>query len=281
MEDFTRFTPEELFTRTLQLFKIPGEDFKYRHIVSTDETTNFKWYMYKMFNNLERPNDIITVEKDPKNRERLMRFVTLRDHNGLSILGYLLLLGKTGGVSNLYSNVVHDKDIQDIISSRLNADLTSVLDYYSLNSSILVDNIKKIKTYVPSFRLSEENARLIGYRMAKDAFPEFDLPDNRLFPRFTNAIPDRYVPYVTQPPPGPPPSHSSTPPSYPPPHSYPPPPPSHPPSHTQQYTGPPPPQYQYPPPPGSPPYRNGGTRNNHKRHKKQMRKHASKKSKHV
>lgn len=276
MDDFTKFTPEDLFTRTLQLLKIPNEDFTIRHDWSNHER-EFKWYMYKMFNNLERANDIITVEKDPNNREKLRQFVTLRDHHGLSILGYLLLLGKTGGISNLYGNVQHDKDIQDIISSSLNADLTSVLESYSLESKIddLIDNIKLIKAYVPSFKLSEENARLIGYRMAKDALHPFELPDIRSFPRF--VIPDRYVSYDThtQPPPGPPP------PSYPPPHSYPPPPGPPPGPPPQTHYQPPPYTQQYP---GHPPpifYHNGGTRKNHKRHKKQMRKHASKKSKHV
>lgn len=269
MDDFTKFTPEDLFTRTLQLLKIPNEDFTIRHDWSNHER-EFKWYMYKMFNNLERANDIITVEKDPNNREKLRQFVTLRDHHGLSILGYLLLLGKTGGISNLYGNVKHDEGIQDIISSSLNTDLTSVLDSYSLKSKIddLIDNIKLIKAYVPSFQLSEENAKLIGYRKAKDAFkPEFELRDIRLFPNFAIAIPDSYVPYVThtQPPPGPPP-HSYPPPPGPPPQTHYPPSP-----YTQQYPGHPPPSF----------YRNGGTRKNHKRHKKQMRKHASKKSKHV
>jgi hypothetical protein len=213
-----------------------------------------------MFHNLEGANSIITREKDPNNREKLVQFVNLRDQHGLSILGYILLLGKSDGIHNLYSYVKHDKGMQDIISSSLNTDITSVLDYYSLQSKIinLIDYIKRIKKYVPSFQLSEENAKLIGYRMAKDAFkPEFELRDIRMFPRFT--IPDSYapfVPYVTQPPPGPP----SLPP--PPPLPYP-----HLPSYPQQY-----------PPPFS---RNGGTRKNHKRHKKQMRKHASKKSKHA
>ena len=71
----------------------------------------------------------------------------------------------------------------------------------------------------------------------------------------------------------PPPQYHAPPPPYtpapPPPHQYqaPPPPP--------QYQAPPPPQWNPPPPP-----RYGGTRKNHKRHKKQMRKHASKKIRH-
>ncbi len=230
MTDFTKFTPEELFTRTLQLFKIPDEDFIYRGGTVSANEMPFKNYMHDLFMNIESNKDFNALNKP-------MRFVTLRDHNGLSILGYILLLGKTGGLNHLYYYVQYDEGIQNIISSSLNADLTSVLDSYSLESKIndLIDNIKQIKAYVPSFQLSEENAKLIGYRMAKDALhPEFELRDIRLFPNFAIAIPDRYVPYVT---------------------------------HTQ-------------PPPG-PFYRNGGTRKNHKRHKKQMRKHASKKSKHV
>lgn len=230
--EFTQLLPEELFTRTLQLFKIPDEDFIYRGSTMSLHEMPFKKYMHTLFTNIQS-------KQDPNAFQKLNNFVKLRDHNGLSILGYILLLGKSGGLNNLYSYVKDDKDIQDIISSRLNADLTSVLDYYYLQSKIgdLIDNIKRIKEYVPSFQLSEENAKLIGYRMAKDAFKsEFELRDIRLFPNF--AIPDRYVSYDT---------------------------------HTQ-------------PPPGHPPpsfYRNGGTRKNHKRHKKQMRKHASKKSKHV
>lgn len=265
MTDFTRLSPEELFTRTLRLFKIPDEDFIYRGDAVSIHEMPFKNYMHDLFMNIESNKDFNALNK-------LRQFVTLRDQHGLSILGYILLLGKTGGLNHLYYYVQYDKGIQDIISSSLNADLTSVLDSYSLESKIndLIDNIKQIKAYVPSFQLSEENAKLIGYRMAKDAFkPEFELRDIRLFPNFAIAIPDSYVPYVTQPPPGPPPP----PPSYPP-HSYPPP-PGPPPQTQYPYT------QQYPGPLHSPFYRNGGTRKNHKRHKKQMRKHASKKSKHV
>ena len=270
MTDLTQLSPEELFTRTLRLFDKKNEaneneDFIYARDAS-DYEREFKEYMRTLFRNL------CQEQVDPVKRNKLLKFVNLRDHNSFSILGYILLLGKHGGL-NLYSYVQYDEGIKYIISSSLNADITSVLGSYSLKSKIndLIDHIKEIKKYVPSFQLSENNAKLIGYRMAKDAFKnEFDFPDDRTFPRFT--IPNEFVPFV--------PYIASPPPSYPPPTSqyHPPPPP-----YTSKHPGPPPPPpvaHQHPsaayqPPPH--PYRNGGTRKNHKRHKKQMRKHASKK----
>ena len=271
MAEFRQMPPEELFTRTLQLFKMRNEDFMYRGDNTSSHETDFKYYMNELFRNLEH-------EKDHVKRNKLVQLVKLRDQYGLSILGYILLIEKRGGLRNLYSFVKHDDEIKNIISSMLNSELSFILTHYFPDSNInnLIGYIIEIKQYVPSFALSVENAKLIGYMMARDKFKSvFDLPNmSRSF-----VIPDHFVPYVEPqplPPPGPPPytqqypgPPSHPPPPGPPPGPYPPPPLPYPhlPSYPQQY-----------PPPFS---RNGGTRKNHKRHKKQMRKHASKKSKHA
>jgi len=272
MTEFQQLSPVELFTRTLQLFKKP-DDFLYRGDNVSSYERDFKNYMHELFSNLERG-------KDPVKRDKLVQLVSLRDQHGLSILGYILLLGKYGGLYHLYSYVKNDDEIQNIISSRLNSELASVLTYYSSDINKLIEYIIVIKRYVPSFKLSVENVKLIGYMMAiKVLVVVFELP-NMSRPI---EIPNQFVPYVEPPPLPPPPSQQfPSPPSQ----QFPPPPPPL----SYSLLGPPshPPPLHYPhlfsysqPPPPPPPYSNGGTRKNHKRHKKQMRKHASKKSKHA
>jgi hypothetical protein len=120
--------------------------------------------------------------------------------------------------------VQYDEELKQHIAFTLNRELVSVLDYYPPDSSIidLIENLKTIKRYVPSFELSVENANLIGYRLARHAFKgTFDLSE----PSRQFEVPDKFVPYSASP-------------------------------------------------------RGGRTRKNHKRHKKQMRKNASKKIKH-
>ena len=240
----------------------------------------------------------------------------LSDKNGLSILGYSLLTGKSLVVSTLFDFLCRThapKVIEDFVLIALNRELKFILTHRVnypittiLNKSYedeLAENILRIMKCFPSFRLSDENVQLLARRMLIAKFNSLNkskidigLRDNtQIF-----EIPERFI--RVGPPPGPPPSHGAPPLAPPPPgppHSGygapPPPPPNYvapPPSHGVYGAPPPPPSYGAPPPPGAPPSHPpiygappgphspgrgyGGTRK-HKRQNKQMRKNISKK----
>ena len=250
---YDKMSPDELFTQMLQIFKNPTDDFSRE----SQNMMPFKYYIQDLFRSLE-------FGQYPMKVNKIVAFVKLIDKHGLSVLGYILLTDKHDALVKLYLYVKFNSDIQAYISSTLNRELASVLAYYPNKISVLIDRLKTIKQqYVPSFQLNVENAKLIGYMMAKDAFKTiFDFPDIvRPF-----EVPDQFVPYIA-PPPLPPPQHYAQPP---PPQQY-----AHQYAQPQQYAH----QYAQPPPP--PGFRFGGTIKAHKRHKKQMRKHASKKIKHA
>ena len=235
-------------------------------------------------------------------------FFTLSDKNGLSILGYSLLTGKSLVVSTLFNFLCRTharKVIEDFVLIALNRELKFILTHRVnypittiLNKSYedeLAENILRIMNCFPSFRLSDENVQLLARRMLIAKFNSLNkskidigLRDNtQIF-----EIPERFI--RVGPPPGPPPplpgtpSHGAPPLAPPPPHSGygappPPPPPGPPPNYVAPPTGygppPPGPPPPGPPPPGPPPPYGrgyGGTRK-HKRQNKQMRKNISKK----
>ena len=261
-------------------------------------------------------------------------FFTLTDKNGLSILGYSLLTCKSGIIHEFcaYFNET-DKIIAKFVTDNLNKELAFVIRHRVYEIVQYADNLVKlifqIQQKFKSFKLSDDNAKLVGFRMVISEFNSLNtktsnkvmVPPDNVEP-FT--IPTDFVPRVAPPsslPPPPGPDWNPPPPPFPP-HvqqwNHPPPPPPYfpgpppppfpgPPSTPHPpFPGPPPPpfpglqqyhippgppphpmqQWNPPPPPGPPPgqpyqqYRYGGTRKNHKRHKKQIRKHASKKIKH-
>jgi hypothetical protein len=279
--------PNEVFTQLLQhIFRNPNEDIQTRH-----------------------PSDSHNPVLMPLKHGILASFnadcVKLIDKNGLSILGYIFLTNKDSALKELYYKIKDNSELFDYIARSLNAELKIVLThrvgYLTSERQYLnnfIANLEYVKNFfpIPNFQLDVENAKLFGYRLAKVALIKlFTFPED--IPLFN--IPEAYVPHIP-PPPGPPPLITAPPPpgqqrvypppppppgqQYPPPTGhypgqqrvYPPPPPG------QQYPPPPPPpgqQYppptghypgqQYPPPPSYPGHRSGGTRKNHKRHKKQ------------
>ena len=220
-------------------------------------------------------------------------FFTLTDRNGLSILGYTLLTDKTLMIIDFCAYLKDVKAISDFVRDKLNEELAFVITHRANDESPnyiydLVKNIFRVQQNFKSFRLSVENAKLLGYRLLISQLnnlnktpgtQQIQVPPEEVKPF---QIPSVFVPQESNPiikpsvktytgdvpPPSTPPPRIPPPP-YPPPSTPPPPP--------QQY-----PQYQ-PPPPQYPQQQwnaYGGTRKNHKRHKKQMRKHASKKNRH-
>ena len=190
--NYAEMTTADLFTQMLlQIFKKPDEDIMVRK--SPLPLSEFKLHMYDLFSNL---NPI--GEANDAKRNVLAQLVNLIDQYGLSILGYILLTDKHSALRNLYSFVQYDEEIKKNIAFKLNHELVYVLDYYPPDSSIsgLIENLKTIKRYMPSFELSVENANLIGYRLARHAFKgTFALSD----PSIQFEVPDKFVPYSASP----------------------------------------------------------------------------------
>ena len=295
--------PNEVFTQLLQhIFRNPNEDIQTRH-----------------------PSDSHNPVLMPLKHRILASFntdcVKLIDKNGLSILGYIFLTNKYFALMNLYYKIKDNNELCEHIARSLNAELKFVLTH---RVDLIIPERQYLKefitclTYVkdsfPKFQLDVENAKLLGYRLAKVELNKvFTFPDD--IPLFN--VPEAFVPHIPPPPgqqrvyplpPGLPPGQQYPPPPGLPPGQqrvYPLPPTTYP---GQQYAPPPPPGQQYPPPtgpypgqqyppptgpypgqqyppptgpypgqqyppppyPGNPSsYRSGGTRKNHKRHKKQ------------
>ena len=248
-------------------------------------------------------------------------FFTLTDRNGLSILGYTLLTDKTLMIIDFCAYLKDVKAISDFVRDKLNEELAFVITHRANDESPnyiydLVKNIFRVQQNFKSFRLSVENAKLLGYRLLISQLnnlnktpgtQQIQVPPEEVKPF---QIPSVFVPQESNPiikpsvktytgdvpPPSTPPPRIPPPP-YPPPSTPPPPPQQYPQQWTPHQpppplhripppsTPPPPQQYpQYQPPPPQYPQQQwnayGGTRKNHKRHKKQMRKHASKKNRH-
>ena len=182
----------------------------------------------------------------------------------------------------------------------------------------LVKNVFRVLQSFKKFMLSEENTKLLGKRLIISEFNNWNKTSESRMQAY--VAPDDgepfQIPSVFVAPPPPPQQYHATPPpqqyhapplpysnTYIPPPSTPPPPlpynnvhiPPPAPPLTIKWgqpgwvppppDPPPPPQYHAPPPPppqyhAPPPLHRGGTRKNYKRHKKQIRKHASKKIKH-
>lgn len=257
------------------------------------------------------PNEDITLRHSPDRHDPTLMplknrivesfnadCVKLIDTNGLSILGYIFLTNKYAALRNLYYKIKDNDELCKYIARSLNSELKFVLTHrvgpLTSERQYLKDfitHLTSVKEYFPKFQLDVENAKLFGYRLAKVelntlfTFPDdiipFDVPAT-FVPRIAPppGLPhQQYAPPPPQyaPPPGPPPQHYAPPPLYAPrPPSTPPPPITYP---LQQHAPPPPPQqYQVHQVPDSQRVRYGGTRKTHKRHKKQIRKHASKKN---
>jgi hypothetical protein len=194
--NYAEMTTADLFTQMLlQIFKKPGEDIMVR--TSSSPLSPFELHMYDLFSNLNPNVEADDVKRNVK-RNVLVQLVNLIDQYGLSILGYILLKDKHNALHNLYSFVQYDEELKKHIAFTLNHELVSVLDYYPPDSSIsgLIEKLKTIKRYVPSFELSVENANLIGYRLARHAFKgTFALSD----PSRQFEVPDKFVPYSASP----------------------------------------------------------------------------------
>lgn len=288
----------EVFTQLLtHIFRNPNEDITLRHPPDShdQELMPLKNRIVQSFN---------------------ADCVKLIDKNGLSILGYIFLTNKYSALINLYYVIKDNDELCQYIARSLNSELKFVLTHrvgpLTSERQYLKDfitHLTSVKKYCTNFQLDVENAKLFGYRLAKVelntlfTFPDdiipFDVPTT-FVPRIAPPpglppplITQQYAPPPHQqyapppsppplyapppqyaPPPGPPPQHYAPPPRYAPrPPSTPPPPITYPP---QQHA--PPPQYQVHQVPVSERSYFGGTRKTHKRHKKQIRKHASKKN---
>ena len=232
--------------------------------------------------------------------------VKLIDKNGLSILGYIFLTNKINTLINLYLPICNARsDLCEYIARSLNSELKFVLTHRWFQAppepkylQEFIRLLNRIKTYyLPTFQLDVENAKLLGYRLAKVELNRsnelFTFPDDII----PFDVPTTFVPRIAPPPglphqqyappPSPPPQYAPPPHQQyaPPPPLYAPRPPSTPPppiTYPPQQHAPPPPQQQYQvhQVSDSQRVRYGGTRKTHKRHKKQIRKHASKKIKH-